>query len=168
MMRPIADSFRFSHFIMNPVTGDITEEDAVRRARGGDGASIAWIVGHLCHFRYETMKRLGVEKPNSFAATFGEGGATDASGYPPLEELRADWSRIHAELEQVMESVTDEQLTARLSGSGTPHGEERVVDAIVFFMWHESYHTGQLGTIRKELGYPATADLAVKATGGGA
>ena len=40
-------------------------------------------------------------------------------------------------------------------------------DTLVFFMWHESYHMGQLGTIRKQLGYAATAELATAASTGG-
>lgn len=46
----------------------------------------------------------------------------------------------------------------------SPHGEKVLLDTIVFWMWHESYHMGQLGTIRTQLGYPSTSELAVGAS----
>ncbi len=56
---PIMESLKFTDMIMNLVTSDLTEDVATRRSRDDEGASIAWIIGHLCHYRYEIAKLLG-------------------------------------------------------------------------------------------------------------
>ena len=53
------------------------------------------------------------------------------------------------------------------AADGGAHGESNTLAKVVFNMWHESYHMGQLGTIRTELGYRPTAELAVQAATNG-
>jgi uncharacterized damage-inducible protein DinB len=164
MAKPIAESLKFTEFIMNLVTGDLKNEDAVRRIRETEGASISWIVGHLCHYRYLMLNLLGSQAESPFADSFGNAGASDGSDYPDIAELRRLWNETATEVWTVVASATDEQLTSPLPGSASPHKEKTVLDTLVFFMWHESYHTGQLGTIRAQLGYKPTAQLAVEAS----
>ena len=161
---PIGESLKFTDFIMNLVTGDLTEALATRRARDDDGASIAWVIGHLCHYRYEIMKLLGHDADNPFAEQFGTAGATDGAGYPSVEELKSKWAELSAQVRSVVEGASDEQIMTPLGGDGSPHGERKVLDTLVFYMWHESYHMGQLGTLRTQFGLTPTATLAVEAT----
>jgi uncharacterized damage-inducible protein DinB len=163
MVRPLAENLRFSNFIMNLVIRDLSNEDAVRRARGEEGASIAWVVGHLCHYRREMMSLLGAQATDPHGEIF-TGSAGDGSDYPSIFELLKRWNEIHDELAKVLESVTDDQLLSRLAAHDSPHSEKTVLESFVFLVWHESYHLGQLGTLRTQLGYPATAELAVAAS----
>ncbi len=160
---PIADSLKLTDFIMSLVTNDLDDATARRQARDGEGASIAWIIGHLCHYRYELMKLLGHDVPSPFARTFGKEGATDGADYPSVEELRASWMTISKKVAQVLGSATDEQLTAPMGEPSSPHGEKSILDTIVFYTWHESYHMGQLGTLRAQFGLTPTATLAMEA-----
>ena len=43
--------FETANFNLKLQLGDLTNDDARRRARGTEGASISWIVGHLLAFR---------------------------------------------------------------------------------------------------------------------
>jgi len=160
MARPIVESFHFGNFIVNLVTGDLTEEQARRRSRDGEGASVSWIVGHLLHYRCQTMKILGKSLQNDYEV-FGAGGADDGTDYPPVAKMVEDWARIAGELDSVLDGVSDDQLLGPVEGS--PHGEKKVLDTVSFFAWHESYHFGALGVIRREMGLPETAKLAVEA-----
>lgn len=45
-----------------------------------------------------------------------------------------------------------------MPGAG-PHDEKRILDTVLFFAWHEAYHVGGIGAIRKELGRKAIAEL---------
>ena len=45
-------------------------------------------------------------------------------------------------------NATDRQIMAPLGGADSPHGEKKVLDTLVFYMWHAAYHMGQLGTLR--------------------
>ncbi len=55
--------------------------------------------------------------------------------------------------------------SAAVRGRLEGHGEKQILDTAVFLMWHESYHMGQLGTIRTQFGLTPTATLAVEAGG---
>ena len=164
LTKPIAESLKLTDFIMNLVTHDLTNDIATRRARDVDGASIAWVIGHLSHYRYEIMKLLGHDVESPFAELFGSAGATSGSDYPNIGELKAQWIETSAEVLPVVEAATDEQLTDPMGGPDSPHGEKTVLDTLVFYMWHESYHMGQIGTLRAQFGLTATATLAIEAS----
>ena len=42
---------------------------------------------------------------------------------------------------------------------GGPHDEKRILDTVLFLTWHEAYHIGAIGAIRREQGRKAIADL---------
>lgn len=46
-----AASLRTSNMLVPLVLGDLTDDLARRRTRGGDGPSIAWLLGHILDFR---------------------------------------------------------------------------------------------------------------------
>jgi len=159
---PIVESLKFTDFIMGLVTADLDDATARRRARDDDGPSIAWIVGHLGHSRHLIMQALGYEAPDPFAGKFEDDGADDGAGYPPIAEVVKMWQETSAQILEVVAVATDDQLLSA-SDQGGPHDEQRVLDVLIFFMWHESYHMGQLGMLRAQFGLTPTATLA---TGG--
>ncbi len=157
---PIAESLKFSDFIINTVTGDLDDTVARRRARDTEGASIAWVIGHLIHYRHQMLGLLGENVDDAFAERFGSAGATDGSDYPSLSELVKAWNDTSAKVVPAMAAAADDVMTEPLGGAGSPHGEKRVLDTVVFLMWHESYHIGQIGTLRAQFGLTPTATLA--------
>ncbi len=161
MMQAMAQHLRFSAGTINLVATDLDEDDARRRARGNEGASIAWVLGHLINYRYRMMALLGAEKTNPLADTFTKH-ATDGSDYPTMAELVSAWNTVTGELNAVTETVADEQLQS--PPASAPHREKTVMDTLSFLVWHESYHIGQLGTLRTQMGYTPTAELAVAAS----
>jgi hypothetical protein len=40
-----------------------------------------------------------------------------------------------------------------------PHEERRILDTVLFLTWHEAYHIGAIGAIRREQGRKAIAEL---------
>ncbi len=159
LMKPIAESLRLTDYVVELVMDDVKNKDARQRARKSEGPSISWIVGHLCHYRYEMMKAVGEPVESPFAQFIER--ATDGSDYPDLAELRQSWKETSERVQEVADRVTDDQLTAPAAIG--PHDERTVLDRMVFFMWHESYHMGQLGTIRAQLGLTPTAELVTRA-----
>ena len=163
MIKPILASYRFSNFIMNLVLTDLTNEQARKRARNGEGASISWIVGHLLDYRCQALNLFGVKREREYKETFGDVGANDGANYPDIKELINKWNELNKEVEAGFEDVTDDQITASVKNEQSVHEEKTVLDIISFFMWHESYHMGVLGAIRKELGLKSTSDKAIEA-----
>jgi hypothetical protein len=160
---PIIALYRLSNGILTTSLGDLSNDDARVRSRGGTGPSIAWTIGHLCHFKIQTLELLGQHRDNPFASTF-EGGATDGRVYPPLADLAAAFSTLTDDVCASLASAAS-RLGAPMPGAGL-HGEKRIRDTVLFFAWHEAYHIGGLGAIRREQGRVEIAELArgVKAT----
>ncbi len=46
-----------------------------------------------------------------------------------------------------------------------PHGDQTLLDALSFCMWHEAYHVGVIGLLRVEWGRRQTHVLVMEAMG---
>ncbi len=158
LVRPVVGLYQTSNRILATSIQDLSEPDAKSRSRSGTGPSVAWIVGHLCHFKIKVLGLLGQERDNPFAARFEHAPASDGAEYPPLSELVASFSSLNRDLCAALESSAA-RLEAPMPGAG-PHQEKRVLDTVLFFAWHEAYHIGALGAIRKEMGRKGIAELA--------
>ena len=154
--RPIIALYGLSNSILAAGISDLSDEHAKARSRGGTGPSISWTIGHLCHHKIKVLELLGRPQENPFASTF-ENAATDGAGYPPLADLAASFSALTSELCTALAFSAD-RLEAAMPGAG-PHDEKRILDTVLFFAWHEAYHLGAIGTIRREQGRRAIADL---------
>jgi uncharacterized damage-inducible protein DinB len=164
ILKPIATSLRTTNMILSLALPDLKEEDARKRIRNDKGPSIAWEVGHMLDHRYKVLALLGVAKESPYAAKFSATGASDGSDYPDTADCLEQWKQVSDELEEAMEAASEESL-GRIVGRSS-HGEETALDSIAFLAWHEAYHVGALGGIRKALGYPGPAEL-VKAKSAG-
>lgn len=157
LLKPIAESFRTTNFVLDLCLGDMKENDAKKRVRNGEGPSIAWQVGHLLDFRCAALKLLGIAKISPYSAKYSALGASDGGDYPEIPDYRRQWAQVYAELDAALEAATPE-LLERVVQDGA-HGAKPALDSIVFVAWHEAYHMGALAAIRKELGYPGPAEL---------
>ena len=156
LTRPIIALHSVSNRILTTAIGDLTEQDAKARSRAGTGPSIAWTIGHLCHYKVQVLELLGQQRENTFTQ-FEHTPASDGSDYPPLAELAASFSDLDGDLCTALASSVD-RLEAPMPGSG-PHDEKRILDTVLFLTWHEAYHIGAIGAIRREQGRKAIADL---------
>ena len=138
----LREQFRLTSWIVNLVLTDTSNEIAIKRARGGEGASISWLIGHMLAYRYQAMNLLGAEKENLFESFMKED-ANDGGGYADIAELLTTWNELHGEFDAFLEGVSDEQLLAPLPTKDGPHDEKRVLDTMAFFAWHEAHHHGQ-------------------------
>ena len=156
LARPIIALYGLSNGILATGIGDLSDQDAKARSRGGAGPSISWSIGHLCHFKIMVLELMGQSRDNPFAPTF-EQTATDGANYPPLADLAASFAALHGDLCTALASSAD-RLEAPMPGAG-PHAEKRIVDTVLFLAWHEAYHIGAIGAIRREQGRKAIAEL---------
>jgi uncharacterized damage-inducible protein DinB len=157
-------TFGMTDFLVPLVLGDLSDEEARKRSRGGEGPSITWTVGHLMHYRYHVMNMLGDERVDPAGETFTQA-ATDGSDYPTLDELQEKWGALKADFQAAVTSKTEEEWDAEGAGA---HDERSLRDKVTFFAWHEGYHMGALGALRKEMGLPGPAEKAMAAREAGA
>lgn len=154
---PIIALHGMSNSILATGIKDLTDESARQRSRNGAGPSIAWTIGHLCHYKIKMLGLLGAPRDNPFAAQFEHVAATDGADYPSLEDLAARFSALNADVCAALAASPD-RLNAPMPGGG-PHSEKRVIDTVLFLTWHEAYHIGAIGAIRREQGRKQIADL---------
>ena len=157
LVRPIVGLYGLSNGILATGIADLSEQDAKTRSRGGAGPSVAWTIGHLCHFKMVVLALLGVERENPFAEKFERAPASDGIDYPTIADLAATFSHLNTEVIAALEA-SPARLARPMPGTGL-HDEKRIVDTVMFFAWHEAYHIGSIGAIRKELGRKAIAEL---------
>ena len=147
--------FRFNSEMLSLGLADLSQEDAVRRWRDGNGSSIAYLAGHITSSRYGLLKSLGAATENPYAELYGTGaGSKDGSEYPPVTELKSGWDGVAAKLHAALEALTDEDALAADEG-GFPTPDQTLRGRISFIAWHEAYHIGQIGILRTEMGYPS-------------
>jgi hypothetical protein len=155
--RPIIALHGVSNSILATGIGDLTDQGAKTRSRGGAGPSIAWTIGHLCHFKIKMLGLLGQPRENPFTAQFEHTPASDGTDYPPLADLAASYAALSGDVCAALASAGD-RLEAPMPGGGL-HDEKRVLDTVLFLTWHEAYHIGAIGAIRREQGRTAIAEL---------
>lgn len=153
-IKSVADIYAFNTVSLRVSLGDLSAEDAGRRWRDGGGSSIIFLLGHLLSSRVGLLKRFGETEDNPYAELFGgNAGARDASDYPGLDELARGWDDVAARLESTLAGLSEEQVMA--DAEGFPIADQTARGALMFLAWHESYHVGQIGLMRTEMGYPS-------------
>lgn len=157
LVRPIIALHGVSNNILAAGIGDLTDQSAKARSRDGAGPSIAWTIGHLCNYKIKILGLLGDVRENPFAARFEHTPASDGSDYPPLADLAAAFSSLNDDVCAALASSGD-RLHAPMPGGG-PHDEKRILDTVLFLTWHEAYHIGAIGAIRREQGRKGIADV---------
>jgi uncharacterized damage-inducible protein DinB len=128
---------------------DITDDRARRQLRDG-GPSITWLVGHMLHHRNQIAAAIRCAGPAIDLTPFVDA-ATDGRDYPAVDQLWTWWATFSARLVQAVNSLDDERLSAP-SPIALPHGEQTLLDALRFVVWHETLHLGQVTMLRSHHG----------------
>jgi uncharacterized damage-inducible protein DinB len=138
---------------------DMTNDLARRRLRDG-GPSIGWIVGHMLHHRNQIAAAIGCPAP-AFDLTRFADTATDGRDYPTVDRLRSAWTDFSARLIPAVNALSDEGLSAP-SPIALPHGEQTLLDALRFVVWHETLHLGQVSMLRSHHGLTPLVTLVLE------
>lgn len=156
LLQTAAGNFGTGDMIMALVLGDIKDEQAVQRTRDSGGPSVSWHVLHMLAMRHVCIGLLGGEPDTQFHGYIQES-ASDGSDYPSVTELAAHWEKSREKLGAALEAATEEAARATTNFFGDPN--KPVIDALSFLSFHEAYHIGALGAIRKEIGLAGPAEL---------
>ncbi len=144
---------QFNEFVLGKNLDGLTHADSLVQATPG-GSSIHWILGHLLATRNETLRLLG-EPPiwsAEKAAAYARGTrAPDPGAAIPFDRLMADIHRSSEQIRAGLERISDEALAAPL-GEGK---KGTVGDQLIGLHYHEGYHLGQIGVLRRIAGRPA-------------
>ena len=113
-----------------------------------------WIFGHMVNTRVSLLKLLGGDFDPGWGDVFARGAALhDATGYPDRGTVSAVSREVNARLYAALGTLTDADVARPATRAFTP-AVKTLGDQVSFLTMHDTYHTGQLGYVRKALGLP--------------
>ncbi len=163
--RPIEQSIRmttddllaqlgFCHFCIITNLEEVTEAQALQEPKPS-GNPVNYVLGHIVAYRTHVCKILEVKHPwndAKFSVYDESWPKTDKAKLLSLAKLKADEEQTHAILKAGIENFAidwDDLWPQRKEGSLQTYGRR-----VQFFLQHEAYHAGQLGSLRRSLGLP--------------
>ncbi len=140
----------FSHGILTRNLAGITQEESLRAPDSG-GNSLNWVFGHLLFYRNKMLGLLGVPPAwdSSLAARYARGSAPlgPDDDPEPFDSLRAGLGRSQELLLAALREASAERLAA------ADERGEPVAQRLALLAFHEGYHGGQIGLLRRLLGH---------------
>lgn len=153
--RNISGMFRANTDIINKAIADVRPEDWFRKP-GDDSNHLLWLLGHVVVHRGHVLKTLGVQWDSTWAPLFARGSQrVDEAEYPSVDEMRAAWEQISAQLKTALRDAPEDVLT-KPAPEGPPSFDKKLSGTVAFYAFHDTYHTGQMSFLRKWLGYGQT------------
>jgi hypothetical protein len=127
----------------------------------GGVSHVAWQVGHLAFAQYRmALERIRGPQPQDadliaeeFLRLFGRDSmpAPDPARYPTPAEIRAVFDRVHEQALRELRGLDESELDQPVR---KPHPLVKTkLWALLWCAQHEAVHTGQIGLLRRQLGY---------------
>jgi hypothetical protein len=155
-LKAAANAYALGDRYLDRLVGDFTDLDwAVRDAAGHDPR---WLVGHLATYRNRVLAAMGIlAAPAPWEAHFARGTSpADLPADLDVAELVAAFHAATAAMAAGWDGLTAEAM-AKPAGRTLPDGSEDIGGLIRFLAWHEAYHLGQLGLLRRLAGKTGAA-----------
>lgn len=131
------------------------EQSLVAPEKGGN--SVNWVLGHLVTGYSNLLKAVGEETfcDEEQMVPYGRGsGPLDPEKARPLDDLLADFEEGHARVVAKLSELTAEELAAPSPGSPRNDPNETIESFIGLIAFHQAYHVGQTGVLRRLIGRP--------------
>jgi hypothetical protein len=160
MSHPLVDlaaRFRFNESLINMVTDKFDAEDWAAAPETG-GNNPIWILGHITTSRRCLLRQLRIEVPEeSWERFFGMGSQLkDPGAYPSPASLDEHFRNAGAALTKRLGNLTIDEADAPM-GTTFPDGSNTIGKGAHFLYFHEVYHLGQIGLLRRMRGKPGFA-----------
>lgn len=153
-MQAIVDQLNLQTRLFKNVTEGISDSDAQKHVAPKVNHA-AWLTGHIVSTRYMMAGALGLEMQEPYPDLFANGkGLEEGTKYPAMAELLKDWDTISEAVVNKINSLSDDIAMNDLP-QPTPIGDKSLKSFMNFCSHHEAYTIGQLGFLRRVLGYDA-------------
>lgn len=154
LIKIVIPQYRMHTRMFDNVLNGIKDKDAGVRVEGRTN-HILWMAGNLVNCRYWLGDILGLDHTDPHEALFKDARALDPNAeYPSIDTLKKEWHKISAPVYERLMSVTEKELDeAYPFGMNVGFVEENRLNMVGMAMDRESYLFGQLGLMRRILGY---------------
>ena len=151
----VARMYEVSFGAINRNLEDVSnDESLVRPERGGN--CLNWVLGHIVVYRGTVLKLIGHQPvfEGERAQPYLRGSHPDGTEpYLDLATLRGLLSDAHQELIPVVSIMTEEDLARDVPQEfNRPPLAGSIGSALMRLNFHESYHAGQIGLLRRIVG----------------
>jgi uncharacterized damage-inducible protein DinB len=113
-----------------------------------DGVHMNWLLGHVLHSRQVLLEALGVDasvKNTEILKSYARGSKAQTLEVMPSQELL---QALEASQTAIEAALKDADFAAP-----SPMGRGTLEDYVDFMSWHETYHAGQSGVLRRLAGF---------------
>ena len=149
-----AIQFNYTAWVVGANLKDITDEQSLENTTAG--SNLNWVAGHIAQARGSALQMLGQACPyptNKYDRyERGMPNITNADEAVPLSEIVADFNSTAEALKAGLAGLTAEALAAKAPFSPSGNREETVGSLMAGLVFHEAYHAGQLGVLRRQAG----------------
>ena len=150
-VRPLAALYNLNTDLLLNCLEGLSDQEAQRRLEAG-GNSITFLAEHLTDSRHFLAARLGHTLLNPIAQYLADvRSMDDITEWPSLEEIRPAWLGVSAHLQSVLGRLTAPELAEPTAQRFLAEDTTRL-GMVTFLAQHDSYHLGQIGFIRRQLG----------------
>lgn len=151
----VCSQFAMSGWFLQQALKDISHEESLKPT--ATGKTINWLVGHLADARNGSLALLGGERawPDAELAVYKRGSESlQPDQALPLEELARRFFKVQEALLRRVAAITPEQAAQKAAFSPTGNPDETVGSLLATLAFHEVYHLGQVGMMRRLVGKP--------------
>ena len=142
--------FEINQYVFQVNVADMSHDESLVQPPGG-GNCLNWVVGHVVATRNAILSLLGEEPiwDPPAADTYKRGSApiVDGSRARPFHSIVEDFGRSQERIRSGLARLKDEDLES-------PRSEETLGESLHVLHFHESYHLGQTGLLRRLAGKP--------------
>jgi hypothetical protein len=157
LARFLTIQFRYTAFVFKGNLEGLSDADALRQPEPA-GNCINWVAGHIVRSRAGIVQVTGAAPPFEPDLYLRYKRSTDpltaADGAIPLSRMREDFAATGEPLAAGLAGLNDAMLAAPAPYSPGGNPDETVGTLLVGLAFHEAYHTGQLGILRRVAGRP--------------
>jgi len=157
----VLKQFVMCNFVLRANVGEITQEESLLQPKPA-GNCVNWVLGHIIVYRCRLLRGLGAEavwdEADYKLYERHEAPLTRPEGAKPIAELWSALDETLKRLEMALSTLTPAKLAevAPFIQDDEPGGTFET--ALTVFAFHDAYHSGQTGVLRRIIGKPP-ADL---------
>jgi uncharacterized damage-inducible protein DinB len=148
--------FDLNRVVLRENAAGLTHEESLRAPAGG-GNCLNWVLGHVLATRHAILKVLKQDGwwPAETVDLYKRGSQTLEAGAPGVvrwEQLLEEFESSHGRIVRAIEGSSPHEL-AEPGGRGPGGVELDVAHRVAFLQFHEAYHVGQIGLLRRIAGH---------------
>ena len=156
MKDTVIPQFEFVKWAVHQNLEGLSHEDSLVTPDAG-GNSTNWVVGHLVNAYDNLLKALGEDPicdPEQMTPYKRGCDPMDPASARQLDDLMADFDRGHDRVVAKVATLSNDDLSTPTPVSPTNNPNETIGSLIGVFAFHQAYHAGQSGVLRRVTGRP--------------